>query len=203
MRAIWRVTGAGDFPSDPFVRLLIVLGCRRGELAGMRRDEVDLAAGLWHLSGDRVKNEQPRTVPLPPAALQILSGLPSFDGPFVFTTTAGQRPISGFAKMKERLDRRIAAVASLSDWTLHDLRRTMRTRLSALPISGTVAELMIGHKQRGIRAVYDRYQYLQEQRAGFEVWAACLQSVVEPSPENLTRLPSRERVQHPRDASAV
>ena len=43
----------------------------------------------------------------------------------------------------------------------------MRTHLSALPISGTVAELMIGHKQRGIRAVYDRYGYLDEQRSGF------------------------------------
>jgi hypothetical protein len=46
----------------------------------------------------------------------------------------------------------------------------MRTYLSALPISGTVAELMIGHKQQGIRAVYGRYQYLEEQRSGFQLW---------------------------------
>ena len=64
----------------------------------------------------------------------------------------------------------------------------MRTHLSALPIGGTVAELMIGHKQRGIRAVYDRYQYLDEQRAGFELWTARLLSIVEPAPDNLIRL---------------
>ena len=52
LRAIWQVTEAGEFPFDPFVRLLLLLGCRRGELAGMRRDELDLAAGLWQLSGD-------------------------------------------------------------------------------------------------------------------------------------------------------
>ena len=57
LRAIWQITAAGEFPFDPFVRLLLLLGCRRGELAGMRRDELDLAAGLWHLSGERTKNE--------------------------------------------------------------------------------------------------------------------------------------------------
>ena len=64
LRAIWQITADGEFPFDPFVRLLLLLGCRRGELAGMRRDELDLAAGLWQLSGDRTKNEQARTIPL-------------------------------------------------------------------------------------------------------------------------------------------
>jgi integrase len=90
-------------------------------------------------------------------------------------------------KFKQRLDRRLGAVIP-TDWTLHDLRRTMRTHLSALPISGTVAELMIGHKQRGIRAVYDRFAYLDEQRSAFELWAARLRDIVEPPPENVVPL---------------
>jgi integrase len=190
LQAIWQVTEAGEYPFDPFVRLLIVLGCRRGELAGMRHDEVDLVGGVWHLPGDRTKNERPRTVPLPEQAVAILNSLPTFSGPYVFTTTSGNRPISGFTKLKERLDRRLAEKSppGIIPWTLHDIRRTMRTHLSALPISGTVAELMIGHKQRGIRAVYDRYQYLEEQRAGFELWAARLRDIVEPVPKNVTTL---------------
>ena len=90
---------------------------------------------------------------------------------------------------KRRLDRRLLAIVSVP-WTLHDLRRTMPTHLSALPISGVVAELMIGHAQRGVRAVYDRYGYLDEQRAGFELWAARLRDIVEPPPENV--VPIRE-----------
>ena len=168
LRAIWQITAAGEFPFDPFVRLLLLLGCRRGELAGMRRDELDLATGLWQLSGERTKNEQPRTIPLSRQAVAILASLPAFPGPFVFSTTGGTRPIFGFTRRKERLDRRLGAAVPAA-WTLHDLRRTMRTHLSALPISGTVAELMIGHKQRGIRAVYDRFAYLDEQRSGFRV----------------------------------
>ena len=187
LRAIWQVTGDGEFPFDPFIRLLIMLGCRRGELAGMRRDELDLAAGLWQLSGDRTKNEQPRTIPLPRQAVAILASLPTFPGPYIFSTVSGSRPISGFTKFKQRLDRRLGAAVP-ANWTLHDLRRTMRTHLSALPISGTVAELMIGHKQRGVRAVYDRYGYLDEQRAAFELWAARLRDLVEPPPENVVAL---------------
>ena len=145
LRAIWQVTEAGEYPFDPFVRLLILLGCRRGELAGMRRDELDLAAGLWQLSGDRTKNEQPRTIPLSSQAVAILNSVPGFTSPYIFSTAGGTRPISGFPKRKKRLDHRLGAVLS-APWTLHDIRRTMRTHLSALPISGTVAELMIGHK---------------------------------------------------------
>src|SRR4051812_24898651 len=94
LRAIWATTAEGHFPFDPFVRLLMVLGCRRGELSGMRRDELDLAAGLWHLPGDRTKNEEPRTLPLPRQAVEILRSLPEFTGPYLFTTTSGARPIS-------------------------------------------------------------------------------------------------------------
>jgi integrase len=189
LRAVWKITEAGEYPFDPFVRLLILLGCRRGELAGMRRDELDLANGLWKLSSDRTKNAQPRTIPLSKPVIAILAALPAFPGPFVFTTTGGTKPIWGFNRRKERLDWRLGAAAP-ANWTLHDLRRTMRTHLSALPLSGTVAELMIGHKQRGIRAVYDRFAYLDEQRSGFELWAASLRDIVEPPPENV--VPIRE-----------
>jgi integrase len=175
LRAIWRGT-SDEFPFDPFVQLLILLGCRRGELAGMRRNELDLANGIWQLSGERTKNEQPRAIPLPRQAVAIMASLPTFT-----------RPIFGFTRRKERLDRRLGAAAPVS-WTLHDLRRTMRTHLSALPISGVVAELMIGHAQRGVRAVYDRYGYLAEQRSGFELWAARLRDLVEPPPENVVLL---------------
>ena len=153
----------------------------------MRRDELDLAAGLWQLSGDRTKNEQPRTIPLSKQAVAILASLPAFSGPFIFSTTGGARPISGFTKLK-RAARPPPWGSHFGNWTLHDFRRTMRTHLSALPISGTVAELMIGHKQRGIRAVYDRFAYLDEQRSGFELWAARLRDIVEPPPENVVVL---------------
>jgi hypothetical protein len=62
----------------------------------------------------------------------------------------------------------------------------MRTNLSAISmISPLVAELMIGHAQRGVLAVYDVHRYADEQRAGFEAWASRLRSIVEPQPDNV------------------
>ena len=135
MRAIWRVTAAGEFPFDPFVRLLLLLGCRRGELAGMRRDELDLAAGLWQLSGERTKNELPRTIPLSRQAVAILASLPAFPGPFVFSTDRRHAADPRIFQV-EAAARPSPGGAISANWTLHDLRRTMRTHLSALPISG-------------------------------------------------------------------
>jgi integrase len=171
------------FPLGQFLRLLLILGCRRGELVGMTWDELDLAKATWRLEGKRTKNGDPRLVPLPALAVEMLAAMPRFTGPFVFTTSYGKRPISGFTQIKDLLDRRVAALNDgrhLPNWRLHDLRRSMRTNLSALAILPVVAELMIGHRQRGIAAVYDLHAYEAEQRAGFEAWARRLLSIVDP-----------------------
>jgi integrase len=189
MRLVWeaawpsQATTESIYPVGQFIRLLLVLGCRRGELANMVWEEVDLGKGTWMLKGARTKNGDPRLIPLPPLAVNLLVAMPRFTGPFVFSTTHGRRPISGFAKIKQMLGRRITklnAGNSIPDWRLHDLRRTMRTNLSAIPtIAPMVAELMIGHRQRGIAAVYDLHAYEAEQRAGFEAWCTRLTSILE------------------------
>jgi integrase len=145
--------------------------------------EVDLDKAVWTLNGARTKNGDPPSDPLPALAVDIFAAMPTLTGPHVFSTTYGKRPISGFAKIKQSLDRRIAKLNDgkpITDWRLHDLRRTMRTNLSALSILPLVAELMIGHRQGGVAAVYDLHRYEVPQRAGFEAWCNRLMSIVEP-----------------------
>ena len=122
LRAIWQVTDSGEFPFDPFVRLLILLGCRRGELAGMRRDELDLAAGLWQLSGDRTKNEQPRTIPLPRQAVAILASLPTFPGPYVFSTVRRHAADQRLYEVEASGSTGALGQPFRRTWTLHDIR---------------------------------------------------------------------------------
>jgi integrase len=99
--------------------------------------------------------------------------------------------VSGFGKAKKHLDREIAAVRAratgkratpMAPWRLHDLRRTMRTRLSELGVLPVVAELVIGHKQQGIAAVYDLHRYDEEKRRALEAWEQRLRSIVDPQP---------------------
>ena len=64
----------------------------------------------------------------------------------------------------------------------------MRTRLSGLPISDMIAELVIGHQPQGLRKVYDLHRYEAEKRHALELWAARLREIIEPAPANVVRL---------------
>jgi integrase len=145
----------------------------------MRWCEVDFDAALWTIPAERMKSGATHEVPMPPAAVEILRGLPRWaGGNFMFSTTGGKRPISGFSKAKARLD------ASMPEetpaWRLHDLRRTARTGLGALPIPSNVCELVIGHVQPGMHKIYDLHSYCEEKRRALELWAARLAEIVEP-----------------------
>ena len=67
-----------------------------------------------------------------------------------------------------------------TDFVLHDIRRTMRSHLSALPIEQHVRELVISHAQPGLHRIYDQYAYLDEKRHALELWAARLRGIVIP-----------------------
>jgi len=196
IRLIWQATeGTSErmYPVGQFVRLLLILGCRRGELAEMTRQELDLAKGEWRLEGSRTKSGRPRLVPLPRLAIEILAAMPQFDEPYLFTTTAGRRPISGFSSIKRALDRRIAELNGgerIPEFRLHDLRRSMRTGLSALPVPGgdLTRELMIGHAKPQLHQIYDQAAYLTEQREGFEQWVERLKRIIEPPLDNVVTL---------------
>jgi len=78
-----------------------------------------------------------------------------------------------------------AELGELDEWRLHDLRRSMRTGLSALPVTDMVRELVIAHTKRGLHKVYDQFGYLDEKREALTLWAARLRSIVEPPPNNV------------------
>jgi hypothetical protein len=75
---------------------------------------------------------------------------------------------------------------------IHDLRRTVRTHLSALPVEDLVHELVIAHARPGLHEVYDRHGYEAEKRRCLELWERRLMSIVEPATgENVLALPER------------
>jgi integrase len=201
LRLVWAAAEATPYPFGPLVRMLILTGARRDEIGGARWAEIDLAATLLTIPAERVKGNFAHTVPLTPTASAILEGLPRFAaGDFVFSTR-GDRPFSGYSKAKARLNAAVLALAREADpkasipaWTLHDIRRSVRTGLSSCGVLPVVAELTIGHKQVGISAVYDRHRYDAEKRDALARWQAKLLSIVAPEPEpaapNVVRFPA-------------
>ncbi len=72
-------------------------------------------------------------------------------------------------------------LSNYTSWSIHDLRRTMRTGISELT-SPHVAEIMLGHKLPGIWQVYDKHTYLNEQREAYERWWEKLTKIVSRPP---------------------
>jgi hypothetical protein len=114
-------------------------------------------------------------------------------GDHLFSTTGGQRPISGFSKFKRKFDQAVATLDTVEAHTLHDLRRTARTGLGAVGVTPFIGELVIGHVQRGVHAVYDLHTYDKEKRDALQRWQTHLLSIVAPKPEptNVVRLSAK------------
>ena len=97
------------------------------------------------------------------------------------------KPVNGFSKGKARLDAAMAAVLgkAVEPFVLHDIRRSMRTGLCAMPnMPDLVRELVIAHTKPGLHKVYDQFAYLDEKRHALDLWAARLRSIVEPPAAN-------------------
>ncbi len=197
LRELWRATEEMPYPFGPFVRMLLVTGQRLREVANAKWSEFDLDNALWTIPADRMKGDAAHGVPLSPLALRILRSVPQDDKKprdptaYVFSTMGGKAPISGFSKAKIALDRMLAEKrakatadggnpAALPGWVFHDLRRSMRTNLSGLPVPDLVAELVIAHAKPSLHKVYDQHAYREEKRRALDLWAARLLSIVEP-----------------------
>ena len=182
IKALWPACDKLGYPFGPMLKLLLVTGQRRNEVATMRWLDADLEMGIWSLAGEVTKAGRAHIVPLSPLALEILSSLPRFDGEFVFSTTGGERPVSGFSRFKHRADE----LAGIENWRVHDLRRTAATEMRRLGIGRDVVGAVLNHAPRGVTAeVYDKYDLLNEKLRAFDTWGRKLESLIRPVPEKV------------------
>ncbi|EKF43477.1 phage integrase family protein [Nitratireductor indicus C115] len=200
IRAFWKAADTTPYPLGPFYKLLMLTGQRKSEVSDARWPEFDLTRNVWTVPPERFKSGQSHIVPLSSDAVTLLNSLDRFEGETagdcLFSTTGGQKPINGFSRAKSALDTAMLAAlrkddpdATLAPWTFHDVRRTVRTRLSALKVNRDVAELVIGHGKKGLDRVYDHHEFEPEMREALEKWAIALRGIVNPTPTgNVTRL---------------
>jgi integrase len=175
IKTLWNALDDDEFGA--IVKLLLTLGCRRAEIGGLLWSEVDEESGVLTIPGTRTKNRRTLVLPLPPLALEILRKVPRNHNRNVF---GGRDGFTSWSVCMKKLNDRLAAEgASLPHWTLHDLRRTMRTGLGRLGIRPDICEICIGHSRATIIATYDRWTYLPEVGNALAQWAEHLMAVVE------------------------
>lgn len=181
--AIWRASGDDDF--GRIIRLLILTGCRRDEIGGLRWPEIDLDRAMLNIPGTRSKNHHPLNLPLSPAALSILESAPRREGrEYVFGGRGGAFSAWSYATLA--LHTRIAETrgAALAPWRIHDIRRTVATGMAELGAQPHIVETCLNHRsghRRGVAGTYNRASYEREVRAALLMWADHVQSIVEGS----------------------
>jgi integrase len=177
LRAVWNACNDDAF--GRVVKMLVLTGCRRDEIGGLRWSEIDMASGTMSIPGSRTKGKKALVLTLPEMALNILRAVPRREGQeFVF---GPKRAFGAWSYGMLALNNRVAAMngTPLPHWTLHDLRRSMRSGLGKIGVRPDVAELVIGHSKTGIERIYDRYRYAPEIKAALATWANHVTAVVE------------------------
>jgi integrase len=184
LRTVFEVFRAN---SDQFTRenylacaLLLVLGVRKMELLAAQWRDFDLEAGLWRLSSEN-KTKSAITIPLPQAACAWLEELRvrACGSDYVFPRRRSSKryahvgPDTLNAALKKLVDQ-----GKLEEFTVHDLRRTLRSLLSSIGTPPHIAERCLNHKIKGVEGIYDRYDYLDERRASLEKVTAMVAPVV-------------------------
>lgn len=182
LAAIRQGCDAVGYPYGNIVKLLMLTGQRRTEVAAMRWTELDLDAGNWEMPGDRTKNDEPTIIPLSTLALDILKAVPCLNDTFVFPARGNEEShFSGYSKCKKDLDKKaLIDGKALENWTQHDLRRTLATNLGRRQVAPHIIEHILNHKAASMSAVakiYNRYQYLDEKRQALQMWADHIQAL--------------------------
>jgi integrase len=175
--AVWRAAEAVGGPFGGLVKMGLLTGLRRGELAAMRWDWIDENGLRITVPGKVMKSGREHAVPITNLIAKLLDETPDRGGGLVFPSEkrlGGVTAMSGWSKMLTRL-RQTSGVDGVG---LHDLRRTFRSALADLGVPEEVAEAMIAHRRAGLIGRYNRATLWDLRRAAAKKYDAWLRGVV-------------------------
>jgi integrase len=188
LRRVWTAACRLDYPTGPFVRLLMSTGARVTEIAALRWDEIvtetdDAGRNFTAISlaGERTKTGAPHRIPLSAAALDVVTECRRVVGcPYVFSSD-GHRRLNSMSRVKKMLDAEIGEDgAQLAPWVLHDFRHTIVTRLTGEEFNGgegfdpLVVDKLLGHapvKLRGVAGRYNHQEFMPLRRRALGAWS--------------------------------
>jgi len=193
IRWFWEAAGSLGAPQERTLKLCLLSGARRGEVAGMTWDELDLDNRTWSLPASRVKNKRPHVIPLSDTALELIGDRPDSPKGFIFSTDGGRAHVQDWSKIKKKLDARMSELAGapIPPWRIHDLRRTCASGLQRLGVRLEVTEAILNHVSgsfAGVVRVYQRHKYEPEKRAALERWAERVEQIVSGEPAKVVTL---------------
>jgi integrase len=180
LRKFWAAADKQESCWRSFFQLALLTGVRRGELANMTWDEINWDEKTWTIPKERMKMDRDHVVPLTPKMLEHLERLYSrrhkkgWEHVLTSEKSKGRRGLTDFDAAQTRLQKEMGVF----DWTLHDLRRVVRSRLTELKIVHEVAESVLAHSKGAIEGTYDVSEMTDLKREALHLWEGCLLDVV-------------------------
>lgn len=177
IRALWLRLDAteadGTLPPAValWLRLRLLTAQRGGTVARMQWAHIDFARKVWEIPAADMKAGNDHVVPLSPAVIKLLKErrkAVSEDSTYV---------LEGGRSRRIRLG--VIAAIGLDNFTPHDLRRTAATGMARAGVPRFNVSRVLGHVDRSITGIYDRYEYLNEKRTALDTWARRLTAILE------------------------
>jgi integrase len=168
LKAVLRASKDGGHPFGTLVQLLIHTGQRKGEISQLRWSWIDHTKRTITVPAEVSKNRRQHTFPYGKRVASILASVPH-----------DEEELFRIHNWDKRTDD-LRDEAAIPHFTLHDLRRTYASGMAALGIPPHVVEKLLNHITgtiSGVSAIYNRYQYWDEQVEAVAQWEAKLASL--------------------------
>ncbi|MEQ1933832.1 MAG: site-specific integrase, partial [Fimbriimonadaceae bacterium] len=183
LKAVYKTARKGTTPFHTLVTLLILTGQRKGEISRLERkfigeDRITLPAEI-------TKNGRVHSLPIGKLTQAVLAQLPKagylFPSARAHVNGKPSTTMTGFSERKRDFDKE----CGVTNYTIHDIRRTFATNLAALGTPIHVTEKILNHVSGvggGLVSVYQRHEFWPEQVAAIEKWEAKLTTLLNTSP---------------------
>ena len=203
IKKFWAATEKLNPAFGKSLRLMLLTGARRDEVCGMHRSELSDDLSMWIIPPARTKNKKEHELPLVPLAREIISKVESISNDLLFTTT-GTTAISGWSKLKPKLDKLMGDPCAKCDgsgkidktkcmacggkgyimapWRIHDIRHTAISGMARAGADLHVVERAVNHISGsfgGIVGTYQHHKFSDQVKAALEAWANLVTTIVE------------------------
>ncbi|WP_318470764.1 tyrosine-type recombinase/integrase [Photobacterium leiognathi] len=158
------------------LKILIIFGSRTQEIRLSVWGEWDFKTGYWTVPKEHTKTGAAIIRPIPDELIPWLKQLKesNVSNDYVLGELKRSEAVSLYGgQCWKRLGHK-------QKWTLHDLRRTLATKMNDLGVAPHVVEQLLGHSLGGVMAIYNRSQYLPEKMTALELWLDRLNLFINP-----------------------